>query len=95
MVKIRLTRTGRKHLTKFRLVAADSRSPRDGKFLEILGTYDPHALTDEQKLNFKKERVLHWLSVGAQPSDKVWALLRRVGINKATRREVAQAQAAS
>lgn len=85
MVKIRLTRTGRKHYHTFRIVAADSKSPRDGRFIEVLGTYNPNlANNDENKFLFKKERVEYWLGKGAQPSNTVWTLLRKHGINKAT-----------
>ncbi|MCA8917650.1 MAG: 30S ribosomal protein S16 [Planctomycetes bacterium] len=88
MVKIRLTRTGRKHYHTFRIVAAESTSPRDGRFIEILGHYNPNlANNDENKVVIKKERIEHWLGKGAQPSHTVWTLLRKQGINKATARE--------
>lgn len=88
MVKIRLTRTGRKHYHTFRIVAAESTSPRDGRFIEILGHYNPNlANDDENKFVIKKERIEHWLGKGAQPSHTVWTLLRKQGINKATARE--------
>jgi len=86
MVKLRLTRTGRTHYHQFRLVATDSRSPRDGKALEILGQYYPHEETFEKKFQVDPERIRHWLRNGAQPSEKVWALLRKIGINKANAR---------
>lgn len=95
MVKIRFTQTGRAHRRTFRLVASDSRSPRDGKSLEILGTYDPHAEKFDDKFKIKDERVNHWLSVGAQPTPKVWALLRKKGINKATALDARKALAAA
>lgn len=87
MVRIRLSRVGRKHKSLFRLVACNQRSPRDGKALEILGQYDPCEADDMKKLNFKPDRVKYWLSVGAQASDRVWNLLRKRGINKANFRE--------
>jgi small subunit ribosomal protein S16 len=88
MVKIRLTRTGRKHYHTFRIVAAESTSPRDGRFIEILGQYNPNLKNgDEGFLVVKKERVEHWLGKGAQPTDTVWNLLRMQGINKATARD--------
>jgi small subunit ribosomal protein S16 len=86
MVKLRMTRTGRNKYVAFRLVACDSRSPRDGRHIEILGHYDPHK-KDHPKLTFNKERVEHWLGVGAQPSTLVWSLLRKAGINGKTARE--------
>lgn len=85
MVKLRLTLTGRKHYHTFRMVAAETANPRDGSYIEILGTYNPNlANTDANKFQFKKERVEHWLGKGAQPSLTVWNLLRKHGINKAT-----------
>ena len=87
MVKIRLTRTGRKHYHTFRIVAADQRSPRDGRFLEVLGHYDPHKDGDE-KCVIHQNRIEYWLGKGAQPSNTVWSLLRRKGINKASAKEL-------
>src|ERR1700761_6481458 len=80
-VKIRLRRAGRKKQPMFRIVIADSRSPRDGKFIEIIGQYAPR--TGEQALNLKSERVNYWLDSGAQPTDTVRSLLRKAGILKA------------
>ena len=77
-VHLRLTRAGRHKRPFYRMVAADSRKPRDGRYLEVLGTYDP--LKNPPLTEFKQERVLHWLSVGAQPSVTVRTLLRRAGI---------------
>ena len=82
MVRIRLRRVGRKKAPAYRIVVADSTSPRDGKFIEIIGQYAPR-LSDEQKLNVDAERATYWLSVGAQPSDTVRSLLRRAGVLKA------------
>ena len=87
MVKLRMTRTGRNGYLAFRLVAADTRSPRDGRNLEVLGHYDPHKKEDP-KLTFNKERVEHWLGKGAQPSTLVWSLLRKHGMNKKTTLEL-------
>ena len=85
MVKIRLTRTGRKHYHTFRIVATEATNPRDGRFNEILGSYDPNlANNDEKKFVFNKDRLEHWIGKGAQPSATVWTLLRKHGINKAT-----------
>ncbi|CAG0934432.1 30S ribosomal protein S16 [Planctomycetaceae bacterium] len=89
MVTLRMTRTGRNKYVAFRLVACDSRSPRDGRHIEILGHYDPHK-KDDPKLTFNKERVEHWIGLGAQPSVLVWNLLRKQGINKKTSRELRQ-----
>ncbi|MCK6440624.1 MAG: 30S ribosomal protein S16 [Planctomycetes bacterium] len=86
MVKLRLSRVGRLHVQLFRLVATDSRSPRDGKVLEALGTYNPKGERFDDSFSFKEDRVLYWLSVGAQPSDRVWNMLRKKGINKANYR---------
>ena len=79
-VKIRLRRTGRKKQPLFRIVIADSRSPRDGKFIEVVGQYAPRQ--GENALNLKTERVNHWLDNGAQPTDTVRSLLRRAGVLK-------------
>lgn len=90
MVKIRLTRTGRRHYHTFRVVAADEKSPRDGRFIEVLGYYNPNLKEDDQKFVIKRERLEHWLGKGAQPSHTVWTLLRKQGINKATAKELRQ-----
>jgi small subunit ribosomal protein S16 len=81
MVKIRLRRTGRKKQPTFRIVVADSQSPRDGKFIEVIGQYMPRQ--GEQALNLKNDRVHYWLDSGAQPTDTVRSLLRRAGVLKA------------
>ncbi len=80
-VRIRLRRTGRKKAPMFRIVVADSRSPRDGKFLEVVGQYAPRQ--GETALNLRTERVNYWLDNGAQPSDTVRSLLRKAGVLKA------------
>ena len=82
MVRIRLRRVGRKKSPAYRIVVADSKSPRDGKFIEIIGQYAPRQ-TDDQKLTVDLERVNYWMNVGAQPSDTVRSLLRRAGVLKA------------
>lgn len=79
-VKIRLKRIGAKKSPFYRLVVADSRSPRDGRFIEEIGTYNP--LTDPAKINIDEARALHWLSTGAQPSDTVRHLFHVTGILK-------------
>ncbi len=75
MVRLRLTRRGAKKKPFYRIVAADSRSPRDGRFIEQLGYYDP--MRDPLVLKVDLERVDHWLSVGAQPSETVASLITR------------------
>lgn len=75
MVKIRLRRVGAKKQPSYRIVAADSHAPRDGRFLEILGHYNPR--TDPPTIVIKAERVKHWLSHGAQPTDAVSRLLKQ------------------
>lgn len=79
-VKLRLLRMGAKKAPFYRIVAADSRSPRDGRFIELLGTYDPR--TNPAKVTIKEEEVLKWLNNGAQPSDTVRNLLSKEGIIK-------------
>ncbi|HKW48586.1 MAG TPA: 30S ribosomal protein S16 [Gemmatimonadaceae bacterium] len=80
-VRLRLRRTGRKKAPMFRIVVADSTSPRDGRFIEIVGQYAPRQ--GENALNLQTERVNYWLDNGALPSDTVRSLLRRAGILKA------------
>jgi len=79
-VKIRLKRIGAKKSPFYRLVVADSRFPRDGRFIEEIGYYNPAA--DPSVLQVKEERALDWLAKGAQPSDTVRALFSRLGIMK-------------
>jgi len=77
-VRLRLRRMGKKKQPIYKLVAADSRSPRDGKFLEDVGLYNP--LTKPHTIKIKEDRALYWLDKGAQPSDTVKSLLRQKGI---------------
>jgi small subunit ribosomal protein S16 len=77
-VKIRLARHGAKKRPYYRIVAADEDFPRDGRFLEILGTYNP--LPDPAEVMIKTERVKHWMDQGAIPTDTVRSLLRKEGI---------------
>lgn len=88
-VKIRLRRTGRSKQPYYRIVIADSRSPRDGRFIEIIGQYAPRQ--GETALNLKTDRVNHWLDNGAQPTDTVRSLLRKAGVLK-TRHEARLAE---
>ena len=76
-VKLRLTRVGSKKNPVYRIVAADSRSPRDGKFLEIVGRYNPQ--TDPSTIELNEERIKDWISKGAQPSQTVQRLLKAKG----------------
>ena len=77
-VRIRLRRMGAKKQPSYRFVAADSRAPRDGRFIEILGWYNPR--TDPASVSVKEERVLHWLQRGATPTQTVKELLERAGV---------------
>lgn len=79
-VKIRMKVMGRKHRQFFRICATDSRSPRDGKVLEELGTYDPQIADTDARVLLDGERVQYWLSVGAQPSEKVKVFIKKYGI---------------
>ena len=76
MVKIRLRRVGAKKAPYYRIVVADSRSPRDGRFIEEIGLYDPMA--DGEKSKVDMERAKYWISNGAQPTDTVRGLLKKV-----------------
>ncbi len=82
-VKLRLARAGTRHRPFYRLVAADCRAPRDGDFIEKLGTYNPLLAKDsKERITLNAERIQHWLSVGAQPSDRVARFLFNAGILK-------------
>lgn len=78
MVKIRLRRVGAPKQPSYRIVAADSRAPRDGRFLEILGHYNPR--TEPATIEVQEDRVRYWISQGAQPSETVARLLKQKGI---------------
>jgi len=80
-VRIRLNKMGAKKRPFYRLVVADSRAPRDGRFLEILGHYNP--IVDPVELVVDKEKALDWLKKGARPSDTVKRLLKKVGVIEA------------
>ncbi len=77
MVRIRLRRVGRKKQPSYRIVVADARSPRDGRYIEAIGFYNPR--TEPETITVKEDRALHWLSVGAQPSEPVERILRKLG----------------
>ena len=78
MIKLRLRRMGAKKRPSYRIVAADSRSPRDGRFIEAFGFYDP--VTEPATIRVDAERARHWLRVGAQPTDTVRDIFRRAGL---------------
>jgi len=84
MVRIRLRRVGRKNAPMFRIVVADSESPRDGRFIEVIGQYAPRETpadgSTKGRVTLDVERANHWLDVGAHPSDTVRSLLRRAGV---------------
>ena len=78
MLKLRLRRMGAKKRPSYRIVVAESSAPRDGKFIEIIGLYDP--LTDPATIRLNEERAKHWLSVGAQPTETVRDILRKANL---------------
>ena len=78
MVRIRLRRVGKRHQPSYRVVVADSESPRDGRFIENIGFYNPR--NDPATIEIDAERARYWLSVGAQPSEPVARLLRKIGV---------------
>ena len=81
MLKIRLRRTGARKRPSYRIVVAESTAPRDGKYVEIIGTYDP--LTDPATIKLDGDRAKHWISVGAQPTERVVKLMAREGLVEA------------
>ena len=82
-LSIRLSRGGSKKRPYYRIVVADARSPRDGKFIEKIGTYNPLlAKDDEKRVQFDGERAKHWLGVGAQPTDRVLRFLDAAGVKE-------------
>ena len=84
-VKMRLTRMGDKKSPFYRIVATDSRNPRDGRFIEVVGTYNP--LTNPATVNFDAEKVQKWLAVGAKPTDTVKSFLKQQGLLAADKKE--------
>jgi len=78
MVKIRLKRMGAKKAPFYRVIVADSRSPRDGRFIEQIGTYNP--LTDPSEIKIDGDRAKDWISKGAQPTETVRSLMKKAGI---------------
>lgn len=99
MLKIRLRRTGQKHQPSYRIVVADKDSPRDGRFVEVLGHYNPR--TEPVTFEVKADRVQHWVSQGAQPTETVHRLLHQRGIiaaeppKRATKPSKAEREAAA
>ena len=77
-VKLRLTRMGAKKAPVYRVVAADSRAPRDGRFIEVVGTYNP--IKDAENITLDEEKVMKWLNCGAKPTDTVKSLLSKEGL---------------
>jgi small subunit ribosomal protein S16 len=80
-VRIRMKKLGRRHRPFFRICAMDSRTPRDGRAIEELGTYDPMVRETDARCKLKADRIDYWLSVGAKPSEKVAVLIRKYGTN--------------
>jgi len=81
-LKLRLARAGTKKRPYYHVVVADARSPRDGRFIEKIGTYDPKLADKEKRVNLVTERATHWLSVGAQPTDRVARFFDAAGLLK-------------
>lgn len=109
-LKLRLARAGTKKRPYYHVVVADARAPRDGRFIEKLGNYDPRLADADKRVTLIAERVQHWLSVGAQPTDRVLRFLAAAGLmqraprhnperakpgQKATERAAARAKAAA
>ncbi len=80
-VRIRMKRMGRRHRPFFRICATDARRPRDGRVLEVIGTYDPMVPETDARVVWNLERLQYWLSVGAQPTEKVKVLIKKYGPN--------------
>lgn len=80
-VRIRMKKMGRSHQAFFRICAIDRRSPRGGRALEELGTYDPHVPDTDARARLKADRIDYWLGVGAQPSEKCAVLIKKYGTN--------------
>ena len=76
-VRIRMKKLGRKHRAYFRIVAIDSRQPRDGRIIEELGAYDPTIKNTDERVRLKPDRIKYWLGVGAKPSERVEVLFKK------------------
>jgi small subunit ribosomal protein S16 len=81
-LKLRLARAGTKKRPYYHVVVTDARNPRDGRFIEKIGNYDPMLLDDSKRVTINAERATHWLSVGAQPTDRVLRFLDAAGLLK-------------
>ena len=81
--RIRLRRVGRKKVPLYRIVIADQEAPRDGRFIEVIGTYDPKGKTSADKVQVDGDKARLWISRGATPSDTVQSLLKQAGVFKA------------
>ena len=96
MVRIRLKRFGRRHHPVYRVCAMDKRTPRDGRAIEELGSYDPCHKNEDAQVNLNEDRIRYWLSQGAQPSETVAGLLIKGGIlDKETGKQTPQATPAA
>ncbi len=82
--RIRLRRVGRKNLPFYRIVVADQESPRDGRFIEVIGTYDPKGQTAADKIKVDADKALNWIARGATTSQTVQSLLKQAGVFKPT-----------
>jgi len=82
--RIRLRRVGRKKVPLYRIVIADQESPRDGRFIEVIGTYDPKGATTADKVQVDADKARLWISRGATPSDTVQSLLKQAGVFQPT-----------
>src|SRR4029077_3238631 len=76
-VRIRMKRLGRKHRSYFRIVAIDSRQPRDGRIIEELGSYDPMVKNTDERVKLRPDRIKYWMSVGAKPSERVTVFINK------------------
>ncbi len=81
-LKLRLARAGTKKRPYYHVVVTDARNPRDGRFIEKIGNYDPMLADDSKRVTLNAERATHWLSVGAQPTDRVLRFLDAAGLLK-------------
>jgi small subunit ribosomal protein S16 len=81
--RIRLRRVGRKKLPLYRIVVADKEAPRDGRFIDIIGTYDPKAKSEKAQVTVDAAKAKAWLAKGATPSETVQSLLKKAGVFKA------------
>jgi small subunit ribosomal protein S16 len=82
--RIRLRRVGRTNLPLYRIVVADQESPRDGRFIEVIGTYDPRGQTAAEKIKVDADKALNWIARGATTSQTVQSLLKQAGVFKPT-----------